>query len=118
MDGLAMSMHSALHWDPMPPVVPVAPEWAYGRIVGEEIERYHSCSAISRTKLMVFRQSPRQYWKDFVAKTVPKPEPTEALIIGQAVDTLALEGQEEFSRRFVSLPEGAPRRPTSRQLNA
>lgn len=100
------------------PTEPVLWDWEYGRVVGEPIERYHACPAISKSKLDVFRQSPKLFWKTFIEKSLPKEEPTEALIIGQAVDTLSLEGPEEFAKRFVTLPEGAPRRPNARQLNA
>jgi hypothetical protein len=92
--------------------------WRYGKILDEEIATYHACGALSRTKLEVFRTSPLLFWKTFIAKTIPKDPPGEALIVGQAVDALSLEGPEAFAERFIALPDGAPRRPNSRQLNA
>lgn len=90
----------------------------FGKIEDEPIEVYHGGNAVSKTRIDIFRHSPRLYWKRFVAKLVPKDPPGEALIIGSAVDALALEGPHEFARRFVVAPSGAPRRPSSRQINA
>lgn len=95
---------------------PVLWDWEYGKVLDESIDRYHECPAISKTKLGVFIQSPKLFWKTFVAKTIPKEEPSEALIIGQAVDTLSLEGPEEFARRFSVVDASAPKRPTAAQL--
>lgn len=91
--------------------------YEFGKIFGEDNAIYHACEALSRTKLEVFRKSPLLYWKTYIAKTIPK-ESSDALVVGQAVDTLALEGPDAFSAKFTTTPEEAPKRPTIAQRNA
>ena len=43
---------------------------------------------------------------------------SEALILGDALDSWMLNGPENFSERFATILEGAPRRPTQIQRNA
>ena len=43
---------------------------------------------------------------------------TEALMLGDALDCWMLNGPENFSDRFATVPEGAPRRPTQIQRHA
>lgn len=60
-----------------------------------------------------FARSPRHYlW----AKN-NKIEPTEAMIFGNALHTYILE-PDEFVKRYTTLPEDAPKKPTSAQRNA
>lgn len=89
--------------------------YRFGRIEDESIDFYHATDCMSKTKLDCFIQSPNLYWRKHVVKTLPKEEPSEALIIGQAVDTLALEGPEAFAKRFADIPIDAPRKPTTKQ---
>lgn len=89
--------------------------YRFGKILDEPIDFYHSTDCVSKTRLDTFIQSPLLYWKKHVAKILPKEESTEALIIGQAVDTLALEGPDEFAKRFSVVPNDAPKRPTAAQ---
>lgn len=91
--------------------------YEFGKLFGEPNEKYHACEALSRTKLEVFRYSPLLYWKTYIAKTIPK-ESSDALIVGQAVDTLALEGEAAFAEKFTTTPEETPKRPTIAQRNA
>lgn len=92
----------------------------FGKIVGEPIDVYHGQAGdcISSTRLKTFMRSALLYWKLHVAKTLPKPEKTPALIFGSAVDTLTFDGPDAFNRAFILEPEDAPKRPTKAQLNA
>lgn len=89
-----------------------------GKIISEKIEDYHAAKAVSKSRIDVFRESPLLYEKRFVTKTVPAPEPTEAMIIGNAAGALILEGEKAFGDRYVILSEDAPKRPTKKQINA
>lgn len=89
--------------------------YRFGEILDEPLADYHASDCLSKTKLDCFRQSPLLYWKKFVVKTIPKDPPGEALIIGQGVDTLTLEGPEAFAERFAVVPNDAPKRPTANQ---
>lgn len=89
--------------------------YRFGKIADEPIDQYHASDCLSKSKLDVFRQSPLLFWKKFVVKTIPKDEPTDALIVGQGVDTLAIEGPEAFAARFSVVPNDAPRKPTAAQ---
>lgn len=90
----------------------------YGKLYNEPLAEYHGGDCISATRLSLFRRSPLLYKKLFIEKSLPKPEKTEALILGQAIDTLALSGIAAFKQEFICAPLDAPRRPTSAQLNA
>ena len=89
----------------------------FGKIVGEPVDAYHACSALSKTKLDVFRDSPLLFKKRFITRELSS-EKTDALIVGGAVDTLALEGQKEFNSRYAIEPDDSPRRPTKAQIAA
>lgn len=89
----------------------------FGKLTDEPIGDYHACGAISKSKIDVFRDSPRLFQMRFITGEIP-PEKTEALLIGGAVDCLALEGPEAFAKRFVTEPEGAPKYPSKAQFNA
>ena len=47
----------------------------YGKIYDEPIEAYHGGDAVSKSRLDIFRYSPRLYWKRFVAKMLPQDPP-------------------------------------------
>lgn len=91
--------------------------YRFGKLLDESIEEYHNCGALSKTKLDVFRDSPRLYRKRFITRELPR-EGGEALLIGSAVDALALEGPDAFNARFILVPDEAPKKPSSRQINA
>lgn len=84
----------------------------------EPIAEYHAADAVSKTKVDTFRHNPELYRGRFVTKEIPKPEPTEAMIIGNAVGALTLEGSGAFLARYAEMPEDAPRRPTQKQRGA
>lgn len=89
--------------------------YKFGKVDDEAIDAYHASDCLSRSKLEVFRHSPKLFWKKYIIKSLPKDEPSEALIVGQAIDTLSLEGEESFGTRFSVVPMDAPKRPTAAQ---
>ena len=90
----------------------------FGKILDEDSEVYNASGAISKTKIDVYRNSPRLFQKRFITRELPPDEKSEALIVGSAVDTLALEGPVEFNARFICVPEDAPKKPTKKQREA
>jgi hypothetical protein len=82
----------------IPRMVEIAGEqnaYKFGKIIGEPIEEYHNCGALSKPR-----------------------EKGEALLIGGAIDTMALEGMEAFKARYCCEPDDSPKRPTKPQLAA
>ena len=75
----------------------------------ESNEAYHSNTAISHSKLELFRRRPISYYRRFVAKTLARPEATEAFRIGSAAHCAVLEA-DEFYARYAMRPEGIDRR--------
>lgn len=78
-------------------------------MITEPISTYHANDAYSHSKLETFRRRPALYFKRFVEKSIPAPEPTTAFRIGSAAHALVLE-PATFSERFVTKPEGIDRR--------
>lgn len=77
-----------------------------GKILDEDNETYHAAPAVSVSKMKVFRQSPALYYGRFVAKTIPAPEPTDALLLGSAIDTYIIEGPTTFAAKYYVIPKG------------
>ena len=75
----------------------------------ETNEQYHANDAISHSKLELFRRRPISYYRRFVAKTVARPEPTEAFRLGSAAHCAVLE-PATFWDRYALRPEGIDRR--------
>ena len=75
----------------------------------ETNEQYHANEAISHSKLELFRRRPISYFRRFVAKTVARPEPTEAFRLGSAAHCAVLE-PKTFWDRYALRPEGIDRR--------
>lgn len=65
---------------------------------------YHASSAISRSNLMDFQQSPYHYWYNKLSNLKQEKEATPAMIMGELVHTLTLEPQES-QKRFCIAPE-------------
>lgn len=78
-------------------------------MITEPNEVYHANSAISHSKLELFRRRPISYYRRFVAKTLARPETTEAFRIGSAAHCAVLE-PNEFYARYAMRPEGIDRR--------
>ena len=70
-----------------------------GTITTEGIAEYHATDACSHSKLETFRdkdRGPARYFGMYVAKTIPRDEPTTAMDVGQALDALVLEKRTDF----------------------
>ena len=78
-------------------------------MISEPNEVYHAHSAISHSKLELFRRRPISYYRRFVAKTVARPEPTEAFRLGSAANCAVLE-PATFWARYALRPDGIDRR--------
>lgn len=76
-------------------------------ILNESIHAYHTNAAISNSKISVLRDGgPALFHGRFVAKSIPKPADTEALILGNALDALVTTGAGGFDADYVIKPEG------------
>lgn len=75
----------------------------------ETNETYHANEAISHSKLELFRRRPISYYRRFVAKTVARPDTTEAFRLGSAAHCAVLE-PDTFWARYALRPEGIDRR--------
>ena len=78
-------------------------------MITEPNEVYHSNSAISHSKLELFRRRPVSYYRRFVSKIVARPEATEAFRIGSAAHCVVLE-PATFWQRYALRPDGIDRR--------
>lgn len=78
-------------------------------MITESNETYHANDAISHSKLELFRRRPISYYRRFIARTVARPEATEAFRIGSAAHCAVLE-PDEFRNRYAQRPEGIDRR--------
>ena len=90
----------------------------FGRLTDEPIDAYHAAPVLSKSKIDVFRESPRLFQGRYLTGEFDLPEPTEALVMGNAVDALAIEGEDAFLARHAIIPIEAPRRPTKKQRAA
>ncbi len=71
-----------------------------GLIRGEPIAQYHSADAVGHSKLEVFRDSdrgPARFHGQYIAKTIPPRESTDAMDMGNALDALVLEKKTIFA---------------------
>lgn len=75
----------------------------------ETNEQYHANDAISHSKLELFRRRPISYFRRFVAKTLARPETTEAFRLGSAAHCAVLE-PDQFWSRYALRPDGIDRR--------
>lgn len=63
---------------------------------------YHATDAISRSRLMIFKNNPRKYASTLLPDA-PKREMTSALAIGNAFHTISLEFHK-FNEEFIVVP--------------
>lgn len=64
---------------------------------------YHASTGISRSALMHFKKSPAHYLYQYLSTDKEPSEPTDAMILGELVHTLALEPQK-YAERFAIKP--------------
>jgi exodeoxyribonuclease VIII len=67
-------------------------------------EDYHSDSAISRSGIMTYLDSPYKYWAHYINTNREKKEVTQSMILGSAFHTFVLE-PDKFYRQYVIEPE-------------
>lgn len=77
--------------------------------IHETNSQYHSNSAISHSKLEIFRKRPRLYQMRYITGELPAPEPTAAFRLGSAAHCAVLE-EAHFDERYVLRPDGIDRR--------
>lgn len=80
-------------------------------------EAYHAGPGISKSHTDSAAKSAQHYWKDFIDPSREPKEPTDEMRQGTLIHTAVLE-PDSASSRYIMLPEDAPKRPTSAQLNA
>lgn len=78
-------------------------------MIVETNQQYHANSAVSHSKLEVFRRRPQLYYRRYIAKTITQEPATAALRLGSAVHCSVLEPLE-MTRRFAVRPDGIDRR--------
>lgn len=79
----------------------------------QNAQDYYEIDRMSNSALSNFKRSPRHYlWFQ-----ENKPEPTPAMVFGNAFHTYILEN-DKFKERYCAVPDDAPKRPTLAQWNA
>lgn len=61
--------------------------------IGATKEEYHADPALSQSALKVFMRDPQQFYRQYVARTEPRKEPTPAMEFGTAVEDLAFRNE-------------------------
>lgn len=84
---------------------------------GVDIEVYHSMPGISKTGLDAINRSPAHFFGLHVDPNRPPRKERAGQLEGQLAHCATLE-PNEFSKRYVTIPPSAPRRPTEAQWNA
>lgn len=89
----------------------------HGMIEGMSNEDYHGGPGISKSHLDVIAKSPRHYWGAYIDPEREPREATPAMRMGTMIHTAILE-PDTIGDRMMLMPEDAPTRPNSRQINA
>lgn len=95
-------------WQPLPP-----PAIENELVRDMPAELYFSIESLSQSGAKVLRQSPMHY---LFERTHRKP-PSDAMLFGTSVHDGVLE-PDTYGARVAAVPDDAPKRPTSAQLNA
>lgn len=94
----------------LPDATASAATFADGLYFGLEAERYHADPALGSSDLKRLAGEPADYWFGSVLNpNRPADESTPSQIIGRAVHTLVLEGQQSFTANFVRRPDDLAR---------
>lgn len=80
---------------------------------GLSFDEYRSIHAVNKSSLVHIMRSPMHYY----AALTEEKTPSKAMELGTAIHCSILEPLK-FVQRYVTVPPGAPRRPTAAQLNA
>jgi hypothetical protein len=95
----------------------VSDEFPLGLVYGLPIEKYHSMPGISSTGLKTLARSPEHFYARHRDPKRPPAADKGGHLEGQLAHCAILE-PSEFAKRYVTLPAGAPARPTKAQWNA
>lgn len=92
----------------------------FGIVYGESAEFYHAAPGVTNHRLLDFARPnvPLLFYRKYISKEAPDEVSTTAKEFGEYFHALALEGEAVADGKFVVVPEGAPRRPTERQIKA
>ena len=80
-------------------------------------EAYHAADGISKSHTDAAAAGPQHYWAKYIDPNRQPFAPTDDMRIGTLIHAAVLE-PDEVGNRYIVLPEEAPNRPTSRQINA
>jgi exodeoxyribonuclease VIII len=80
-------------------------------------ETYQASDAESKSRLDTIADAPIHYWAKYIDPDREPETKTEALILGDAIHKAILE-PDLLTACFIAVPEDAPKRPSSAQLNA
>jgi len=97
--------------------VPVPQETPLGLVYDLDIKKYHSGAGISKTGLSDLQRSPFMYWAKHLNPDRPADKERAGQLEGNLAHCAILE-PDQFNKRYAIIPEDAPNRPTSRQINA
>jgi len=78
-------------------------------VIVETNQQYHANSAVSHSKLEVFRRRPQLYYRRYIAKTITPEPASAALRVGSALHCSVLE-PDNWPTHFAIKPEGIDRR--------
>jgi exodeoxyribonuclease VIII len=110
-------MSGELILPPAAHVVPAAPLGWPGVLHGIDIDVYHAMLGISKTGLDAIDRSPAHFFGLHLDPLRPPPKERAGQLEGTLAHCATLE-PSEFAKRYVTVPPGAPRRPTEAQWNA
>lgn len=79
---------------------------------------YHAAPGYSSSHVKTLAaKSPAHYWAEYVNPEREPKQPTKAMLEGTWIHSAVLE-PDAFAHDYVMVPEGAPKRPDERSLNA
>lgn len=88
-----------------------------GVVEGIEIERYHAQPEVSKSGLDHINTSPAHFYALHLDPQRPAPRERAGQLEGNLAHCAVLE-PNEFTKRYMTIPKDAPRRPTDAQWNA
>lgn len=94
-----------------------APAELHGLVIQSNEEYHAHTGSISKSHLDVIAKTPAHYYDKYMSPDREREEPTPAMILGSATHSAILE-PDLFPNEYMTIPEDAPRKPTSVQLKA